>query len=89
MLEEGKLVSRLDRSRGDIYLVALDQRRPTGDLLRLKRGLLLPVSTRGLWLAESFAPQEGWLVRDERTTWKDWLARQQLSAAPQPVKEQG
>ncbi|PZP25203.1 metal ABC transporter ATPase [Pseudomonas kuykendallii] len=89
VLEEGKLVSRLDRSRGDIYLVALDQRRPTGELLRLKRGVLLPVSTRGLWLAESFASQEGWLVRDERTTWKDWLARQNVAATPQPAKEQG
>ena len=38
-------------------------------------GELLPASTRGVWLSESFAEQDGWLVRDERIRWKDWLQR--------------
>ena len=35
-------------------------------LLQLRDGQFSPVNTRGLWLSESFAPQEGWVVRDER-----------------------
>ena len=37
-----------------------------------------------MYLAESFAQQEGWVVRDERIRWKDWLRQQGLS---QPEKE--
>jgi hypothetical protein len=43
----------------------------------------LPASTRGLYLAESFATQEGWVVREERIRWKDWVTQQGL-AAPKP-----
>ena len=75
-LEQGTLVARLNRARPDLFLLALDQGRPTASLLTLTQGQLTPVSTRGLWLAESFAPQDGWLVRDERIRWKDWLSLQ-------------
>ncbi len=79
-LEDGQLIARLNRARPDLYLIPLQQGRPTAELLTLKHGILTPASTRGLWLAESFAPQDGWLVRDERIRWKDWLCQQQLSA---------
>jgi len=75
-LEDGQLIARLNRARPDLFLLALDQGRPTANLLTLTQGQLTPVSTRGLWLAESFAPQDGWLVRDERIRWKDWLSLQ-------------
>jgi hypothetical protein len=39
-----------------------------------------------LYLAESFAQQEGWLVRDERIRWKDWVQQQGLSP---PGKDSG
>lgn len=74
-LEDGQLIARLNRARPDLFLIPLDQGRSTTELLTLKQGQLHPASTRGLWLAESFAAQEGWLVRDERTRWKDWLAQ--------------
>ena len=78
-LEDGQLIARLNRARPDLFLIPLDQGRPTAELLTLKQGQLSPASTRGLWLAESFAPQDGWLVRDERIRWKDWLAQTQKS----------
>ena len=74
-LEDGRLVARLERRRPDIYLLALHQGLPSGELFTLRKGQFLPASTRGLWLSESFAEQEGWLVRDERIRWKDWLRR--------------
>ncbi|MNJ80776.1 hypothetical protein D3C77_792790 [compost metagenome] len=36
-----------------------------------------------MYLAESFARQEGWLVRDERIRWKDWVSQQGLTV-PKP-----
>ena len=39
----------------------------------------MPAGTRGLYLAESFARQEGWVVRDERIRWKDWVRQQGLT----------
>jgi hypothetical protein len=77
-LEDGQLIARLNRARPDLFLIPLDQGRPTAALLTLKQGQLSPASTRALWLAESFAPQDGWLVRDERIRWKDWLSQQAL-----------
>ncbi|MGA4635644.1 metal ABC transporter ATPase [Pseudomonas solani] len=74
-LRDGELVAALERRRPDIYLLARDHGKPTGELLTLRNGELKPASTRGIWLSESFAEQEGWLVRDERIRWKDWLAR--------------
>ncbi|MCY1284688.1 hypothetical protein D9M69_264110 [compost metagenome] len=86
-LEGGELVARLDRRHPDLYLIPLDQGRPTAELLTLRNGKLLPASTRGLWLAESFAPQDGWLVRDERIRWKEWIAQQHLTPPKKgPVK---
>lgn len=78
-LEDGQLIARLNRARPDLFLIPLDQGRPTAELLTLKQGQLHSASTRGLWLAESFAPQDDWLVRDERIRWKDWLAQTQKS----------
>ena len=74
-LEDGRLVARLERRRPDIYLLALQRGVPSGGLFTLRKGELLPASTRGVWLSESFAEQDGWLVRDERIRWKDWLQR--------------
>lgn len=74
-LEEGELVARLERRQPDLYLLELRDGRPSGGLFNLRRGTLRPVATRGLWLSESFAAQEGWVVREERVRWKDWLAR--------------
>lgn len=80
-LEQGQLVARLDAKRPDLYLIPLDQGHPCTELLTLRAGQLEPASTRGLWLAESFAAQDGWLVRDERIRWKEWLAQQQSRRA--------
>lgn len=85
-LEDGKLVARLDRTKPDLYLIPLNQGKPSAELLTLKQGALVPASTRGIFLAESFAPQEGWLVRDERIRWKDWVAQQGLGAKKPQVK---
>ncbi|MNF04554.1 hypothetical protein D3C80_2040990 [compost metagenome] len=38
----------------------------------------MPASTRGLYLAESFARQNGWVVAEERIRWKDWVKQQGL-----------
>jgi len=86
-LENGELIARLERKRPDIYLLPLSQGQPSGELFTLQQGALQPASTRGLWLAESFAPQDGWLVRDERIRWKDWLAQHNLASPPKsPAK---
>jgi hypothetical protein len=86
-LEHGQLVCRLNPARPDLYLIPLVNGQPTDALLSLRQGQLLPASTRGLWLAESFAKRDGWLVHDERIRWKDWLALLQGAqgnrAAPQ------
>ncbi|WP_219062395.1 metal ABC transporter ATPase [Pseudomonas sp. UMAB-08] len=81
-LENDQLVARLNRSRPDLYLMPLENGVPKPELYTLKRDKLQPASTRGLYLAESFAPQEGWIVRDERIRWKDWLRQQGLTPAP-------
>jgi hypothetical protein len=79
-LEDGQLVAHLDSANPDLYLIPLHQGRPTAELLTLGQGQLKAASTRGLWLAESFAAQEGWLVRDERIRWKDWVRQQHLDS---------
>ncbi|HWD32384.1 MAG TPA: metal ABC transporter ATPase [Pseudomonas sp.] len=79
-LEGDQLVARLNRARPDLYLMPLEDGRPRAELYTLKKDRLLPASTRGLYLAESFARQEGWLVRDERIRWKDWVSQQGLAA---------
>ena len=72
-LESGPLVARLDRRRPDLYLLPLDQGRPTGDLFTLRRAscALRPPAACG-W--PSFAVQDGWLVHEERIRFRDWLA---------------
>ena len=77
-LEGDQLVTRLDRKRPDLYLMPLEDGVPLPELYTLKRDKLVPASTRGLYLAESFAVQEGWVVRDERIRWKDWIVQQGL-----------
>ncbi|WP_137975098.1 metal ABC transporter ATPase [Pseudomonas sp. F(2018)] len=74
-MEGEELVARLERRRPDIYLLPLQQGKPGAELFTLRKGTLLPTSTRGIWLSESFAAQDGWLVREERIRWKDWQAR--------------
>lgn len=81
-LENDQLVARLNRSKPDLYLMPLENGSPLPELYTLKRDKLTPASTRGLYLAESFAVQEGWVVRDERIRWKDWLRQQGMTPAP-------
>ncbi|SFB48634.1 hypothetical protein SAMN03159488_04282 [Pseudomonas sp. NFIX10] len=85
-LEGDQLVARLDRKRPDLYLMPLEDGKPVGELYTLKRDQLVPASTRGLHLAESFASQDGWVVRDERIRWKDWTAQQGLEP-PSPHRQ--
>ncbi|MBB3102666.1 metal ABC transporter ATPase [Azomonas macrocytogenes] len=79
-VEDGKLIARLDRSRPDLYLIPLEKGQPNAELMTLRKGQLVPASTRGIWLAESFAAQQGWVVKDERIRWKDWLAARPVAA---------
>lgn len=81
-LENDQLVARLNRSKPDLYLMPLENGVPLPELYTLKRDKLTPAGTRGLYLAESFAAQEGWVVRDERIRWKDWLRQQDMSPPP-------
>ena len=85
-LEGDQLVARLDRKRPDLYLMPLQDGQPMAELYTLKKDQLYPASTRGLFLAESFARQEGWVVRDERIRWKDWVSQQGLNP---PRKDSG
>lgn len=73
-LEDDKLVAMLDPAHPDIYLVACHDGLPSGELFLLQKGERIPVSTQDIWLSESFAPQDGWLVREPRVRWADWLA---------------
>jgi hypothetical protein len=77
-LDKGQLETHLDRRRPDLYLLPLLDGKPVPKLYTLKRDKLIPASTRGVFLAESFAAQEGWVVRDERIRWKDWVEQQGL-----------
>lgn len=72
-LEDGHLVARLERRRPDLYLLPLKDKRPTGELCQLHKGRLVPRPTQRIWLSESFAPQQGWLVEAEHVRWQDWL----------------
>ncbi|WP_459206881.1 metal ABC transporter ATPase [Pseudomonas sp. MLB6B] len=79
-----QLVARLDRKRPDLYLIPLEDGQPLAELYTLRRGELVPASTRGLHLAESFALQQGWVVNEERIRWKDWLRQQGLEPSRDP-----
>jgi len=83
-LEKGQLVARLSRSKPDLYLIPLNDGQPCAELYTLKKDKLHPASTRGIFLAESFAPQEGWLVREERVRWRDWVAEKGLAVPKKP-----
>jgi len=85
-LEGEQLVARLNRKRPDLYLMPLVDGRPTTELYTLKKDELVPASTRGLYLAESFAQQEGWVVREERIRWREWVRQQGLEqTTPEPA----
>jgi hypothetical protein len=83
-LDKDHLVATYNRRRPDLYLIPLTDGQPTAELFTLKKDELHPASTRGVYLAESFAAQEGWLVRDERIRWKDWLTQQGLHVKAKP-----
>lgn len=83
-LEKGQLVARLSRSKPDLYLIPLNDGQPCAELYTLKKDKLHPASTRGIFLAESFAPQDGWLVREERVRWRDWVAEKGLAVPKKP-----
>jgi hypothetical protein len=83
-LVKDQLVASLDRRRPDLYLIPLTDGKPTAALFTLKNDELLPASTRGIYLAESFAPQHGWLVHDERIRWQAWLKQEGLQAKAKP-----
>ena len=83
-LENNELVARLHRSRPDLYLIPLVEGKPQPELYTLRKGKLVAAGTRGIYLAESFAPQQGWIVRAERIRWKEWLAQQGLSEPKKP-----
>ena len=72
-LLDNELLTRLDRRRQDLFLLALERGKPTGELLTLRGGQLRTASTRNLWLSERFCPQEGWLIHQQRIRWPDWL----------------
>ncbi|CAM3430207.1 metal ABC transporter ATPase [Pseudomonas floridensis] len=82
MLENDQLVARLNRSKPDLYLMPLENGAPLPELYTLKRDKLTLAGTRGLYLAESFAAQDGWVVREERIRWKDWLRQQGMTPPP-------
>ncbi|MBK0057827.1 metal ABC transporter ATPase [Pseudomonas sp. S44] len=77
-LEGDQLVARLNRKRPDLYLMPLKDGKPLAELYTLKKDQLIPASTRGLYLAESFALQDEWVVREERVRWRDWVRQQGL-----------
>jgi len=77
-LEGDQLVARLNRKRPDLYLMPVQDGQPQAELYTLRKDELVPASTRGLYLAESFARQDGWVVADERIRWKDWVKQQGL-----------
>lgn len=85
-LEGDQLVARLDRQRPDLYLMPLKDGQPLAELYTMKKDQLYPASTRGLYLAESFARQEGWLVREERIRWKDWLRQRRRRSSMKESK---
>ncbi|MCM2332192.1 MAG: metal ABC transporter ATPase [Pseudomonas sagittaria] len=76
-LEDGVLLSRLDRQSPDLYLLPVDN--PDNELFTLQHGELRSAATDGLWLSESFAAQDGWLIREERVRWDDWVTQRRCA----------
>jgi hypothetical protein len=75
-LEGSELITRLERQYPDLYLIALRDGRANGELYTLQQGQLDRASSDNLWLSEAFAERDGWLIRDERISWDDWLQQQ-------------
>jgi hypothetical protein len=75
-LVDDQLVACLQRQQPDLYLIPLNNGKPQPELFSLQQGVLQAVATQDLWLSESFAEQDGWVVRAERIRWQDWLQRQ-------------
>jgi hypothetical protein len=75
-LEGSELITRLERQYPDLYLIALRDGRANGELYTLQQGQLERASSDNLWLSEAFAERDGWLIRDERISWDDWLQQQ-------------
>ncbi|MNY37183.1 hypothetical protein D3C86_1717260 [compost metagenome] len=76
-LEDGVLLSRLDRQSPDLYLLPVDN--PDNELFTLQHGEMRSAATNGLWLSESFAAQDGWLIREERVRWEDWVTQRRCA----------
>jgi hypothetical protein len=75
-LEGSELITRLERQHPDLYLIALRDGRASGELYTLQQGQLERACSDDLWLSEAFAERDGWLIRDERISWDDWLQQQ-------------
>jgi hypothetical protein len=75
-LEGNALITRLERQHPDLFLIALRDGRASGELYTLQQGQLQGASSDNLWLSEAFAERDGWLIRDERISWADWLQQQ-------------
>ncbi|MOA51586.1 hypothetical protein D3C78_1747550 [compost metagenome] len=52
---------------------------PDNELFTLQHGELRSAATDGLWLSESFAAQDGWLIREERIAWQDWVVHRRCA----------
>lgn len=81
-LIEDQLQASLDRQHPDLFLLPLRDGKPLPQLLTLRHGELKPAGLREPWLSESFAAQDGWVVRDERIHWDDWCRRIETPAQP-------
>jgi hypothetical protein len=75
-LEGNELITRLERQHPDLFLIALRDGRASGELYTLQQGQLQRASSDNLWLSEAFAERDGWLIRDERISWAQWLQQQ-------------
>ena len=75
-LEEQRLVACLKAHGPDLFLLPCDN--PDGELFTLQHGQLEAVETDDLWLSESFAPQDGWLIRHERIRFNEWMASRRV-----------
>jgi hypothetical protein len=75
-LEGHELITRLERQHPGLYLIALQDGHASGELYTLQQGQLERASSDNLWLSEAFAERDGWLIRDERISWDEWLKRQ-------------
>lgn len=85
ILQDGRLIAALERQRTDIYLLPLHAGQPGTELFQLRQGELHSIPCHDLWLSESFAYQQGWLVYGERIAWQNWLDSANTSLRPSPA----